>query len=158
MLLKKTNFRLYKRLLRGKTSIAGITTNGRKTLYHRGSGVKRKLRLLDFSKYVCSIPALVLSVEYDPTRTALISLAAYANGAVTYTLAVNGVAPGALISTLIKKNVSPGIADSSFLNLLKPGIYLSSVEVRAGRGATYVRAGGAFAKLVSLAKRENFLF
>lgn len=150
MLLKKTSLRLFKNLNLGLSSISGVNNSGKKTLYHRGSGVKRNLRIIDFNKYICNVPALVLSTEYDPNRTALICLIAYSNGAISYVLSVSGVNPGSIISTIAKKASFIGGADSAPLNAFKPGVYINNLEVISHTAATYVRCGGSFAKLVSL--------
>lgn len=152
MLLKKSRITLFKKLTLGKLSLSGINSFGRKTLYHRGAGVKRNFRVIDFNKYVANVPALVLTFEYDPNRTSPISLLSYCNSSIAYSLSVNNTNAGSIVSTFVLKNPKDVIkeGDSSFLNIMKPGVYINSIQVSPNKNLKYVRSGGNFAKLVSV--------
>ena len=56
-------------------------TNGKITVRHKGGGVKRYLRVVDFVRSKFDIPAKVDSIEYDPGRGARIALVIYKDGA-----------------------------------------------------------------------------
>src|SRR5690625_7748575 len=69
-----------KRLVKGKSQSGGRNKQGRMTIRHRGSGHKRRYRMIDFKRDKYDIPAKVQAVEYDPNRSARIALLAYAAG------------------------------------------------------------------------------
>ena len=83
-----------KKLTRSKTKISGRNNKGRITIRHRGGGHKKLYRIIDFRRDKKDIPAKVVSLEYDPNRTARIALLAYADGEKRYILAPNGLAVG----------------------------------------------------------------
>lgn len=59
---------------------AGRNNQGKITVRHRGGGVRRKYRIIDFKRRKDGIPATVTAIEYDPNRTANIALLTYADG------------------------------------------------------------------------------
>src|SRR5438270_12961378 len=75
-----TTNRPYKPLTSPKKSMAGRRNAGDLTSWHRGGGHKQKLRLIDFKRDKSGIPAKVVSVEYDPNRSARIAVVSYADG------------------------------------------------------------------------------
>ena len=76
-----------KKLLRAKTSKMGRGRAGKITTRHRGGGVKRRYRVIDFKMNKIDIPAKIQAIEYDPNRTAFIALVAYADGEKRYIVA-----------------------------------------------------------------------
>ena len=69
----------------------GRNNMGRITVRHRGGGHKRRYRIIDFLRNKINIPAKVVSIEYDPNRTARISLLHYADGEKRYILTPEGL-------------------------------------------------------------------
>src|SRR5690606_18730214 len=65
----------------------GRNKNGKMTMRYIGGGHKQKLRLIDFKRDKFGVPAVVKSIEYDPTRTARIALLYYVDGAKSYNIA-----------------------------------------------------------------------
>ncbi|HKD92378.1 MAG TPA: hypothetical protein VKB56_10750, partial [Terriglobales bacterium] len=84
----------HKPLVEPKQRTGGRRNRGDITLWHRGGGHKRKLRIIDFKREKTGIPATVVSIEYDPNRSARIALLAYADGEKRYILQPNGLKVG----------------------------------------------------------------
>src|SRR5579871_4371259 len=82
-------------LVEKKVSKAGRNNQGRITSRHRGGGVKRRYRIIDFKRNKFGVPAKVFSIEYDPNRSARIALLHYVDGEKRYIIAPNGLKEGA---------------------------------------------------------------
>ena len=128
----------HKPLLEPKQRTGGRRNSGDITLWHRGGGHKRKLRIVDFKRDKTGIPATVVSIEYDPNRSSRIALLAYADGEKRYILQPAGLKVGTKI-------VSGPDADILVGNALP----LRNVELRPGKGAQMVRSAGGAAQLVA---------
>src|SRR5947207_13032870 len=85
-----TTNRPNKPLTERKYKSGGRRNSGDITMWHRGGGNKRKLRIIDFKRDKTGIPATVASIEYDPNRSSRIALLAYADGEKRYILQPNG--------------------------------------------------------------------
>ena len=83
-----------KSLMKGKSASGGRNKTGKMTIRHRGGGHKRKYRVIDFKRDKNNIPGKVTSIEYDPNRSAFISLITYADGEKRYILAPDGIKQG----------------------------------------------------------------
>src|SRR5258708_32113609 len=81
-------------LVEKKISKAGRNNQGRITSRHRGGGVKRRYRIIDFKRNKPGVPAKVFSIEYDPNRSARIALLHYVDGEKRYIIAPNGLKVG----------------------------------------------------------------
>jgi large subunit ribosomal protein L2 len=79
-----------KSLLAPKNNSGGRNSQGKMTMRYTGGGHKQRYRMIDFKRTKTGIPAVVKTIEYDPNRSAFISLLAYADGAKTYVIAQNG--------------------------------------------------------------------
>ena len=101
-----------KSLVQGKKSSGGRNNQGRKTSRHRGGGVKRSYRLIDFKRNKFDIPAKVAAIEYDPNRTARIALLHYVDGEKRYIVAPNGLDVGTTVIATKEKDIDfkPGNA------------------------------------------------
>ena len=86
-----TTNRPYKPLTEPKQRTSGRRNTGDQTIWHRGGGHKRKLRIIDFKRDKFGIPATVASIEYDPNRSARIALLNYADGEKRYIVAPVGL-------------------------------------------------------------------
>src|SRR5215208_2159770 len=89
----------HKALTKGKGKSGGRNTHGRVTARHRGGGAKRRYREIDFRRRKDGVPAKVATIEYDPNRTCYIALLHYADGAKSYILAPQGIAPGMTVES-----------------------------------------------------------
>ena len=137
----------FKALTVGKRNTGGRRNAGDVTSWWRGGGHKRKLRAIDFKRDKAGIPATVVSIEYDPNRSARIALLSYADGEFRYILQPNGLQVG-------QKLVSGPDADIVVGNALPlrnipPGTTVHNVELKPGKGAQMARSAGAQAQLVA---------
>src|SRR5580698_2203782 len=81
-----------KSLMLSGSNQAGRNNSGKITVRHRGGGFRKQIRIVDFSRHdKKDVPAVVKSIEYDPTRSAFISLLAYKDGDKRYMLTPQGV-------------------------------------------------------------------
>ena len=125
---------------------AGRNSQGRITVRHRGSGTKRRLRLLDFKRDKTSVPGRVAAIEYDPNRSANIALIYYADGEKRYILAPSGLSVGNTIMSGSDADVKPGNALP--LKLIPNGSQIHNIELERGRGGQLVRSAGTAAQLM----------
>ncbi len=130
----------------------GRNNNGRITVRHRGGGHKRRYRIIDFVRDKHDIPAKVATMEYDPNRSARISLLHYADGEKRYILSPSGIKVGDVIFSGEKSDIKPGNALP--LNKIPVGTMLHCVELRPGKGAQLGRSAGAAIQL--MAKGEGY--
>ena len=137
----------FKKLTKRKSNNAGRNNDGRVTVRFRGGGNKRKYRFIDFRRDKIDIPAKILTIEYDPFRTAFISLICYQDGEKKYIVAPNGLAVGQTISS--GKNSVPEIGNALYLSDIPLGTVISCIELNPGKGASIARSAGAFAQLMA---------
>src|SRR3970040_1979834 len=97
-----------KNLLSPKKRTNGRNVYGRITVRHRGGGVKRMLRDIDFRREKVGIPAVVAGIEYDPNRSARIALLHYRDGEKRYIIAPLGLKPGDVIMSGAQADILPG--------------------------------------------------
>lgn len=126
---------------------AGRNVQGKVTVRHRGGGAKRRLRVLDFRRDKLGIPGRVVSVEYDPNRSARIALIYYADGEKRYILAPLGLEVGNVIKSGSDAEIKPGNALP--LKLIPTGTQIHSIELEVGGGGQLVRSAGASAQLMA---------
>ncbi len=120
----------------------GKNNSGIITVRHRGGGVKRKLRIIDFKRDKTGIAATVIAIEYDPMRSANLALLQYADGEKRYILAPEGLKVGDKVMSGEGAQVEVGNAMP--LNKIPVGQPIHNIEIRPGKGAQLIRgAGGA---------------
>jgi large subunit ribosomal protein L2 len=136
-----------KSLLRPKKRKAGRSNQGRITVRHRGGGAKRRLRALDFKRDKLGIPGRVVSIEYDPNRSAHIALISYADGEKRYILAPSGLEVDNVIKSGADAEIKAGNALP--LNLIPTGTLIHNIELEKGGGGQLVRSAGAAAQLMA---------
>lgn len=128
----------------------GRNCYGRITSRRRGGGHKRLYRRIDFKRDKLDMPAEVLSIEYDPNRSANIALLRYEDGEKRYILAPRGVQKGdSLLSTDNQvEEFTPGLCLP--LKNIPPSTSIHCIELQPGRGAQIARSAGQTAQLVSV--------
>lgn len=132
---------------------AGRNFQGRITVRHRGGGHKRLYRIIDFKRRDKEgIPAKVVSIEYDPNRTARIALLQYADGEKRYILAPLGLQVGDVVMSGPRAEIKVGNALP--LANIPVGTLVHNVELYPGHGGQLARAAGAAAQL--LGKEEGY--
>ena len=139
-----------KSLLTSLKKTGGRNSYGRITVRHIGGGNRRKYRVIDFKRNKDDIPAKVVSLEYDPNRTANIALLNYADGEKRYILAPNGLNVG---DTVISgKNVEVKVGNAMPLDSMPVGIVIHNVEMEPGKGGAIGRSAGNEVRLMA---KEN---
>ncbi len=129
---------------------AGRNSYGRITVRHKGGGNRRKYRVIDFKRDKADISATVLTVEYDPNRSAHIALVQYEDGEKRYILAPVGLKVGDKIEAGAAADIKPGNALP--LANIPTGTFVHNVELYPGRGGQLARAAGNAAQLMA---KEN---
>ncbi|MEI7844670.1 MAG: 50S ribosomal protein L2 [Chloroflexota bacterium] len=133
-------------------SHAGRNSYGRVTVRHRGGGVRRYVRIVDFKREKHGIPAKVAAIEYDPGRTARLALLFYADGEKRYIVAPLGVKVGDTLLSGPNIEIRPG--NCLPIANIPVGTMVHNLEVKEGKGGQLVRSAGAAAQL--LAKEGEF--
>ena len=134
-----------KSLTVGKSSTGGRNSYGRVTTRFRGAGNKRRYRMIDFLRAKDGVPAKVVSIEYDPNRTARIALLAYADGEKAYIIAPNGLQVGQTVMNGSKAELKPG--NCLKIKDIPVGVSIHNIEMLPGQGAKLVRSAGQSAVL-----------
>jgi len=136
-----------KSLIVSKTSKAGRNNQGRIAVRHRGNGVKRSLRVIDFKRDKFGIAGRVAAIEYDPNRSARIALVYYADGEKRYILAPLGVNVGDKIMSGENAEIKPGNALP--MRLIPGGTLVHNIEMEKGKGGQMARTAGASAQIMA---------
>lgn len=126
---------------------AGRNSYGRITVRHRGGGNRRKYRLIDFKRDKVDMPATVLTLEYDPNRSAHIALVQYTDGEKRYILAPVGLKTGDTIEAGANADIKAGNA-LPLVNI-PTGTFIHNVELYPGRGGQLARSAGNSAQLMA---------
>ena len=137
-----------KSLLAPKKRSGGRNSQGKMTMRYKGGGHKKRYRIIDFKRNKTGVPAEVMSIEYDPNRTAFIALVNYQDGEKAYIIAQNGLRVG---QNVVSGNsgVAPEIGNAMPFSEIPLGSIISCIELRPGQGAVMARSAGAFAQLMA---------
>jgi large subunit ribosomal protein L2 len=125
----------------------GRNNRGRISVRHRGGGHKRMYRIIDWKRNKIGVPARVVSIEYDPNRTARIALLHYSDGEKRYIIAPVGLKEGARVSSGPEAELAPGNALA--LKDIPTGTVIHNIELKPGRGGQLARGAGASAQLMA---------
>ena len=139
-----------KSLLETVKNKSGRNSYGRITVRHRGGGNRRKYRIIDFKRNKLGIPATVMTLEYDPNRTAFIALLQYEDGEKRYIIAPVGLKVGDTVVSGPDVDIKVGNA-LPLLNI-PTGTFIHNVELYPGKGAQLARSAGNMAQLMA---KEN---
>ena len=136
-----------KSLVESLKTNSGRNSYGRITVRHRGGGNRRKYRVIDFKREKAGVPAQVLTLEYDPNRSAHIALVQYEDGEKRYIIAPNGLKVG---DTVVSGPEADIIAGNALpLANIPVGTVIHNVELYPGKGAQLARAAGIQAQLMA---------
>ncbi|MBT4153065.1 MAG: 50S ribosomal protein L2 [Candidatus Magasanikbacteria bacterium] len=142
---KKPERTLVKRL----KSHAGRNNTGRITVRHRGGGVKRLYRMVDFSRRNYDVTGEVMAVEYDPNRGPRILLVRYEDGSKAYILGYAGAQVGdKIVSSEAKVEAVPGARMP--VEHIPQGMFIYNIEFEPGKGGQMVRGAGLAAQLQAI--------
>ncbi len=136
-----------KSLTIGLRSKGGRNNQGRLTVRYRGGGHKRRYRIIDFKRVKDGMPAKVLTIEYDPNRSARIALIQYEDGTKAYMIAPNGLKVGTIVES--GAEAAPEVGNTLPLARIPVGTLIHCIELRPGQGASMARSAGTFAQLTS---------
>ena len=126
----------------------GRNNQGKMTMRYIGGGHKKKYRIIDFKRNKFGVDAKVVSIEYDPNRTAFIALVQYTDGEKRYIIAPAGLKVDQVIVSG-QENIAPEIGNTMPLSQIPLGTVISCIELRPGQGANIARSAGTFAQLMA---------
>ena len=136
-----------------KKKTNGRNNQGKITVRHRGGGVKRKYRLIDFKRRKDGITAMVTAIEYDPNRSANIALITYKDGEKAYIIAPKGLTAGTVIES--GENVDIKVGNALPIMNIPVGTVIHNIELKPGKGASLARSAGASAQI--LGREEKYV-
>ena len=124
----------------------GRNSSGSMTMRYRGGGHKKKYRIVDFKRHKPGV-ATVVSIEYDPNRTAFIALVSYADGEKCYIIAPQGLIVGATVES--GDAVAPEIGNALQMKNMPLGTNVHNIEMQPGQGGKLARSAGSSAQLTN---------
>lgn len=126
---------------------AGRNSYGRVTVRHRGGGHKRRYRIIDFKRNKLGMPAEVVTLEYDPNRSARIAKLVYEDGVKTYIIAPLGLQVGDTVMS--GPNAEVRVGNALPLKLIPLGMIVHNIELQPGKGGQIARAAGVSAQVIA---------
>ncbi|MGM9752613.1 MAG: 50S ribosomal protein L2 [Candidatus Cryptobacteroides sp.] len=136
-----------KSLLEPLKRTGGRNNTGQMTMRYIGGGHKKMYRVIDFLRNKDNVPAEVLTIEYDPNRSARIALVQYADGEKRYIIAPAGLKVGQKVES--GSGVAPEVGNTLPLSEIPVGTMVHAIELRPGQGAAMARSAGTFAQLAA---------
>lgn len=141
-----------KSLLEPLHSTGGRNAQGRRAMRYMGGGHKKHYRIIDFKRDKKDIQAKVVSIEYDPNRTAFIALLQYADGEKRYIIAPQGLQVGTTV--ISGDEVAPEIGNALQMKNMPLGTMIHNIEMQPGQGGKLARSAGSSAQLSN--KEEKY--
>ena len=135
-----------KSLLSSKNQKAGRNNQGKITVRHRGGGVKRTYRVIDFKRNKDGVIGTVSAIEYDPNRSANIALITYADGEKRYIIAPLNIKVGDKIES--GENVDIKTGNSLPIMNIPVGTVVHNIELHPGKGGSLARSAGSSAQIL----------
>ena len=129
-----------------KKKTNGRNNQGKITVRHRGGGVKRKYRVIDFKRRKDGITAVVNAIEYDPNRSANIALISYKDGTKSYIIAPKELKVGDIVESGTSTDVKAGNC-MDIINI-PIGTVIHNIEFRPGKGGQIARSAGNSAQIL----------
>ena len=148
-----TKDRPEKSLLKSKKRSGGRNNQGKMTMKFIGGGHKKRYRLIDFKRDRKEDISEVVSIEYDPNRSAFIALTKFEDNEKRYVIAQKGLKVGDKIVS--GSGVAPDIGNCMPLSDIPLGTIISCIEMNPAKGAQIARSAGSFAQL--MAKEGKFV-
>jgi len=119
---------------------------------YMGGGHRQHYRIIDFKRNKTGMEATVVSIEYDPNRTAFIALVQYTDGEKRYIICPQGLQVGTKVSS--GENVAPEVGNALPMKSIPLGTIIHNVEMQPGQGGKLVRSAGSSAQLAN--KEETY--
>src|SRR5574344_770138 len=136
-----------KSLLQPLRKSGGRNNQGKMTMRYIGGGHKRMYRVIDFLRDKDECTATVMTIEYDPNRSARIALVQYEDGEKRYIIAPNGLKVGQVIES--GSGVAPEVGNTLPLGEIPVGTLVHNIELRPGQGGAMARSAGTYAQLAA---------
>lgn len=130
-----------------KRNVGRSSSTGRITVRHKGGGVKKLYRVIEFSQTRLDFPAEVIALEYDPNRTAFIALIEYSDKQRQYIIAPHGLKVGDKI--LFSEKTELLIGNRMKLKNIPVGASIYNIELEPGRGGKMARSAGSCAQVLA---------
>lgn len=136
-----------KSLLRTLTKHSGRNNEGKITVRHHGGGTRKKYRVIDFKRDKINKVATVKTIEYDPNRTAFISLVSYEDGEKRYILAPKDLKVG---DKILSSNqlIDIRVGNALPIQFIPEGTFVHNVELMPGKGGQMIRSAGTSAQIL----------
>jgi large subunit ribosomal protein L2 len=144
-----------KSLTKGKRRSSGRMGTGRISMRHIGGGHKRKLRDIDFKRNKFGVEAKVVSIEYDPNRSANIALLSYKDGDKCYIVAPDKLKVGSILVSGEKTKIE--IGNCLKIKNIPVGTIIHNIEIEPGKGAQIARSAGTFAQITGFENKKVIL-
>ena len=141
-----TNRKPLKSLTDTKKKTDGRNNQGKITVRHRGGGVKRKYRLIDFKRVKDGVTAVVKSIEYDPNRSSNIALISYMDGVKSYIIAPKGLSVGDVVES--GEMVDVKVGNTMPIMNIPVGTVIHNIELKPGKGGQLARSAGGSAQIL----------
>ena len=141
-----------KSLLEPVKKSGGRNAQGRRSMRYIGGGHKKQYRIIDFKRNKFDVEGTVLSIEYDPNRTAFIALIQYSDNEKRYIIAPQGLQVGAKV--ISGDSVAPEIGNALQMKNMPLGSMIHNIELQPGQGGKLVRSAGTSAQLAN--KEEKY--
>ena len=136
-----------KNLTRAMHGKGGRNNQGKITVRHQGSGVKRRYRIIDFKRNKDNKIGFIKTVEYDPNRTSFISLVVYEDGEKRYIIAPKNISVGDKIISGTE-NIDIIIGNAMPLEIIPEGTLVHNIEIYPGHGGQLARSAGTSAQIL----------
>lgn len=130
------------------SSSAGRNNQGRITVRHKGGGHKRVYRLIDFKRTKYDVVAKVVSIEYDPIRTAFVALVLYEDGSFSYIISPHKMLVGDTV-TSSRGRLEVKVGNRMTLSFIPIGTIIHCIELKVGGKSVFARSAGTYAQIVS---------
>jgi len=139
----------YRKLTTPLKKTGGRNNSGRITSRRRGGGHKRRYRIIDFKRNKFDISGEVMTIEYDPNRSARIALIDYEDNEKRYILAPDGIKVGNKILSSNSKDIPFNVGNSMPLSRIPDGMLIHNIELKIGKGGQMSRSAGAYARIMA---------
>lgn len=143
-----TGHKPFKSLLEPVKKTGGRNSRGRISMRHRSGGHKRAYRIIDFKRNKIDVPGKVETIEYDPNRSAFISLIKYIDGERNYILSPQKIKVGqTIVSSNKQVDILPG--NTLPIRFIPLGVVVHNVEFRKGKGGQIAKSAGSSARIIA---------
>lgn len=134
---------------------AGRNNTGSITVRHKGGGVKKRYRIIDFKRDKDGIPGKVATIEYDPNRSSFIALINYVDGEKRYIIATKNMQVGQTIMSGKDSDIKPG--NNMPMSLIPEGTMIHNIELKPNKGGELIRSAGTSAQLLGKDESERYV-